>query len=711
MPPGGFTMHKHHRMIQIPKVVTVLLSLWLPAIAGLQTVTSTLDSVAGSLKWAVARAEPGDTVIFKISAIDTIRVKTEIEIAKDLVIAGTNLATQERVTVRASGRVFSIVGGTVLIKDIILTNGYSSGKNGGNLYINGRNTMVTIENSLIVKGRSSTNLTGNGGGICLDTGSLTLADCVLSDNEAYQGSGGGIYNVQGDLTLTGCTISKNLGSNGGGISNLRGKVTIVNCTFSGDSAKNSGGAIYNGSGTVTVTGSKIIGNRAGSEGGGIYNQNGICSIVECSVESDTAASGGAIFNDGHDGTVRILASTVSGNISRTIAENVYNSGNDVRNYSYRNSGGGIYNNNGSVIITESTVSDNQSYVKATSKSSIVTLTVTSEGGGVYNHDGIVRIIRSTFTRNNAYAYAYARYSTDREYASGGGILINTGRAEIINSTLTGNTLDATSKYTSDVYCKNGTVVAIYSTIAGNSSDGICVQEGRCHLLNSIIAECGCNSSNKPDIRIINSIGCTKSLCINVDSATLAGKVFWTDSVILADNGGPTRTLTPGSSLSAAFRTGVLAGTFPVIDTSGDTLFEAAYFDGLSWLPLEKDSLIPEGSIVTEITVDQRGFIRNNPPCIGAVDLDDGEVPVRRSVPASLRTLPGVSLTHNNKHLLLNNAGDGTVELVSCSGRRIAVYSVKKSSGPVRLLLPPHAEGVALCRIVGENGIVCKKIVW
>ncbi len=142
---------------------------------------------------------------------------------------------------------------------------------------------ITVEiNELTIQ---SGNSPGEGGGINISGGALTLSASAVSGN-ASEDNGGGIYNSSGTLAVTSSTISDNTSGstgNGGGIYNSSGDMTIANSTISGNTsgALADGGGIYNASGDVTITNGTITENSSGilGEGSGIFNAIGVVFIV------------------------------------------------------------------------------------------------------------------------------------------------------------------------------------------------------------------------------------------------------------------------------------------------------------------------------------------------------------------------------------------------------------------------------------------------
>jgi len=111
-----------------------------------------------------------------------------------------------------------------------------------------------------------------------DGGAVTLEDLNITGGNAGAGNGGGILMNFGLLTVTNCTLSGNSASSGGAIANDGGFLTVTNCTLSGNSAAVDGGAIYS------------VFNRLG----GPYDRDGLLRITDCTLSGNSAEYGGAI---------------------------------------------------------------------------------------------------------------------------------------------------------------------------------------------------------------------------------------------------------------------------------------------------------------------------------------------------------------------------------------------------------------------------------
>ena len=331
---------------------------------------------------------------------------------------------------------------------------------------------------------------------------------VTVQNGDTSGQGGGILSVRGKLTLTDVIVRNNTASSGGGIRALDGDpdmLTMINVTVSGNTGIVGGGGIL--SDRATLTNVTVSGNSTGGHGGGI---SGGATLTDSTVSDNTAGSGGGIYNQ--SGTLSMTNSIVSSN-------------------SASDSGGGIYNHfRGTVNITDSTVSDNSA---------------SKAGGGIANTGGVVTLAASTITDN----------TTD---GSGGGVHNTHTKMNIANSTISGNTAkDGGGAY--NIF--GGELTITNSTISNNNAaaeggglyNGIASRRGSggiASLANTIIANNG--ASTGPDCfgsptsvghnLIGNTTGC--------EFAPASGDLVNVDPLLgpLRDNGGSTLThgLLPGS---------------------------------------------------------------------------------------------------------------------------------------------------------------------
>ena len=260
-----------------------------------------------------------------------------------------------------------------------------------------------------------------------------------------------------DITLKNLTLKnghshKNydnpINSNGGAIKiNHDVNLTLKNCKFINNTSEEDGGAIYNRYGELFVSGSTLSGNRAeNGHGGVIYNDGGESSVSDSTLKENTAWMGGAISNIG---VLSVFGSTLTGNIAKI--ENggaIYNNGklfvfdstlqgNIAHGKKVYDGGVAIYNSEGTLIVSDSTLSENRAEK--------------GDGGVIYNNKGDLTLSDSTLTGNTAHF--------------GGAICNNEGKSAVSDSTLKENTAFGGGA----IYNNRNMLTVSDSTLTGNTS--------------------------------------------------------------------------------------------------------------------------------------------------------------------------------------------------------------------------------------------------
>ena len=177
----------------------------------------------------------------------------------------TAVASLARSTV--AGNVAADNGGGLLLAPDTVTSfddvrvaSNTAGINGGGVWNGG-----TATGAKVVLDRNSA--TPWGGGLYGGPDSSTkLTDSTVSANHA--GSGGGIFVNSGTLTVAGSTLNANdaAGFGGGGIENALGSVSLTNSTISDNTGNFFGGGVRTGGGTTLLTYVTVAGNTAGTGG-------------------------------------------------------------------------------------------------------------------------------------------------------------------------------------------------------------------------------------------------------------------------------------------------------------------------------------------------------------------------------------------------------------------------------------------------------------
>jgi hypothetical protein len=335
--------------------------------AATRTVTNCGDSGPGSLRAAVAVANPGDTVTFSVSCpVGTPIALTSgpIDITTDLTIAGPGAANLV-VSGSNSSQVFVVDAGvTATISGITIEDGAANSGCGAGCFSSGggiENLGTLTVNSSVLSDNNANNgcdeFCGAAGGGIENDGTLTVDNSTVTGNGALgtcyadcSGSGGGIVN-NGTMTVINTTVSSNTvgngcvascGASGNGIEN-NGTAEIIDTTVSYNTSDTfngctlgcggSGGGIDN-TGTLTVINTTVADNSVGigcdefcvAEGGGIANDSsGVLTLTNSTLSANSVSAGCGFGCSGPGGD---FYNAGTANVGATIFANSGTSGGD-----------------------------------------------------------------------------------------------------------------------------------------------------------------------------------------------------------------------------------------------------------------------------------------------------------------------------------------------------------------------------------------------
>jgi len=248
------------------------------------TVSNTNDAGAGSFRQAIidANANPGADIIDATGVTGTISLLSLLpNITESVTITGPGMALLT-INQTIDRRIFTTGAGAVIfvLQDLTLNFAgpgavpYAGG--GGAILAGGAGASTTLTNVTISNFRFQV---GNGGAISqsssLNNHSLTITNCIFTNNKCGGAGGAVSYNGLGIATITGCTFSGNqtgavgagTGGDGGAIATTGGgsggTYLIEKNTFLNNQVLNTSGhagAITNTNGTSTVRFNRFIGN-------------------------------------------------------------------------------------------------------------------------------------------------------------------------------------------------------------------------------------------------------------------------------------------------------------------------------------------------------------------------------------------------------------------------------------------------------------------
>ena len=361
-------------------------------------------TVMGDFETVVKNAKAGQEIVLQedytgsLTIFDWIRLNLNKK-----TVTGT-------ITVDLSGKKADGSRGTVEIVNGTITGGTESG-----VKITGAEGSEILLKDLTITGNRNDTSGYGGGGVCTDSGDLTIDHCRITDNTAANGSGGGV----------------SMGSKHGGTVENASR-TIKDSVISGNTSTAQGGGVYAAvtDGSVSITGSTLSGNSATAQGGGISSGSSsliykneytgyTCTIVmeSGSVTGNTARTtlgtygGGGVHLTGNGSRFVMKGGTIAGNnancgggIYSENYEGISILGGAIQGNRAAKHGGGIYIRNsmpnrtiaGSVTNTvEQEVLDIGSTVVISGN------TAGQLGGGIYADNGVTVRLAGYLLNNHA----------------------------------------------------------------------------------------------------------------------------------------------------------------------------------------------------------------------------------------------------------------------------------------------------------------------
>lgn len=621
-----------------------------PAHAAQWTVSGpdALDSV-------VAASPAGDTVVFNLPGTDTVIMKYPVYIGKNLVIDGLNRATGHRMVLLKQGTShFGLYNAKITLRQLILL-----GKPGKDtldsaaVRVAAGKAQVLLDSVDISRMR----VRFDGGALQMDSGTVTLRNCRFFGNWARRG--GGIFAEYGTLRLENTSISNNRAGEGGGIYFNGARVSLFKSLIYADTSFE----MYEGWNTPTFGSSHSDGVQAG----GISQYGGRLDITE---------------------------SRIARNRAEMRAYHVTTHSNTPVTYPYSSAGGGIYSSSGTIAITASTVDSNEAYCYANSDNSVADVAVYSEGAGLYLSDGNLKVFQSTISQNRNITSTQAMYSKSYYNPEGSGIYQRAGHATLVNTTIAQNG-DNDGNFSESYYDEGGALHAIFTTFG---PDQTLYCGGSVYLLNTIAAklESPYYITHIKGRNILASSVPGSQLFWNSNTSATAAQVFGMPAPLLADHGGPTKTLALSNPSSLAVGTGVRAGLQGlVVPQTSDTILKAAYYKNDDWYSMETDTLA--FGTFREILDDQRGLTRAKTPGIGAFELTAGD-PVPAQPRSTASPQPRIDLRGRRLFLRLPEKSEAVLTLHDLKGALLFSARMDGETGTAAFPLPAAIRGTVLCRV-------------
>ena len=426
-------------------------AIWVTSLSDVTNVNDGRITLREAIDYANQSLSSGETVTSKIRFTigGTINLSSSLQslkvLSKSVTIDASDVGG---VTIQGKNSLLLYVfGGTsilpvsVSLKGITLTGGKTTSYNakGSAVQLNQYCELTATQCSIVNNASSS----GLGTGIYVDSGSLTLIDSTISNNESLgeDSKGGAIYVNSGSVIASRTFFSGNTSATGGVVYVKSGSSAFYDCYFSFNTASSGdGGAIYSTGSSVVVDNASFQNNSSSNSGGAIYLEGtGIASLTSVKFSNNKASNGGAIYQDVESLTMEeayFNENTATQNGGAIyVCLNAYSqiiSGNFHKNAANLN-GGAIFNE-GSLFVTDGEFDSNE---------------VQQSGGAIYS-SYYFEIRDTRFTNNVAQDKGGALFLTDgitswllrttidSSSASEGAGVYNKGKLTIADSTFVNN---------------------------------------------------------------------------------------------------------------------------------------------------------------------------------------------------------------------------------------------------------------------------------
>ena len=241
------------------------------------------------------------------AADGTISLDAQLEVTSEIVVEGMGYTVDGN-----SYRIFDVSAGSLTLKDLTVTGGWTSGVGGG---IKVSNASLALYNSVVRHNWSA----GVGGGISAVDSDVLLMDSVVSSNQTNKhASADGSRSIDSDNAP---------GEVSGGGIHFRGadnNLIIDKSGVSNNSSASEGGGIHVADGSAAITNSTISGNTATNRAGGLLD-GGAASLTHVTVIENTAPSGAGVIPGGSTSIVNsILTGNIGGDCAGTLNSNFGN---------------------------------------------------------------------------------------------------------------------------------------------------------------------------------------------------------------------------------------------------------------------------------------------------------------------------------------------------------------------------------------------------
>ncbi len=247
---------------------------------------------------------PESTVIEAANAGSVLELRgAQVEVAGITITGGTGTTDSSASSTALLGGGIFAEAGSLTLTDVILSDNQAT--HGGAILAN--DTLLTIIDSIIDDNLAAAGSEvdgGNGGGVNLRGGSLTISGTTVSHNEADRTGGGVVVWVADPLgsgvSIEDSVIEDNSAAVIGGLHILESTVSLVEVEIIDNSADDGGGlAMFSNpespTGSASLDRVSVEDNHAASAAGGLYCSNYDVHMDDSEIKDNTAEQGGGLL--------------------------------------------------------------------------------------------------------------------------------------------------------------------------------------------------------------------------------------------------------------------------------------------------------------------------------------------------------------------------------------------------------------------------------
>lgn len=303
-----------------------------PGKATFRVTSSKDDGTEGTLRHALSKALPGDSIYVDRTLVDNIKISSPLVIGKDMSVNGNGASIEVEQPGVSPYRVFilgvnkSTVSSHIGLYNLKVKGGDisqlgSTEGNGGVMLIY-KNTHLYAEQLDLSQG----NALYGGAVFCKDTTGtrLEMIRCTFAGNRSLKNAGA-VYS-RAKAIYTDCRFENNITAQSGSALVNNYEAVVTRCSFDNNvsettSATNYGAALFNtGNGVMKVYNSSFKGNRSPAAGCGAFASSDSrtqTTIVNSTFYHNEGAVAGAIYI--RSGALQLINSSVGGNMTHSDA--------------------------------------------------------------------------------------------------------------------------------------------------------------------------------------------------------------------------------------------------------------------------------------------------------------------------------------------------------------------------------------------------------